>query len=352
MPPFQLFLAGLFMFLSATLAEKSSGWGPRDWKGLVTFGDSYTDDSRFEYFESHNNTPPPVGWEPPINNNTYSGGYTWGHFASQAANLTRFNYAVNGASCSNNITPRKYPPMNVWFRSVLEYEIPAYIADSEYVDAAGYRFMDIEPDETVYSIWIGTNDLGNGAFLTDSQVNNATIPDYINCVYTVLDKVYDNGGRYFVIMNLAPLQLAPQYATPENGGVAATPGYPNKGPNITEISYRMWEAVATANEVYHYRTPFEAVIADRYPEAQLALMDMNGLISEIYRNPIEYLAAPANVMGFINHCDLRKIHCQRQPNAASYLWFDELHPSERTHETLAKEFVNVVHGYSRWAEYY
>jgi hypothetical protein len=224
------------------------------------------------------------------NNNTYSGGYTWGYFASQAANLTRFNYGVNGAVCSNNITPRTYPPMKAWFPSVLEYEIPAYLADSEFVDPSGKRFMDIEPNETVYTIWIGTNDLGNSAFLTDSQVSGTTIPDYIDCVYNVLDMVYDNGGRYFVVMNLVPLQLTPQYATPENGGVAATPGYPNKGSNITEISYRMWEAVATVNEVYHYRTSFEAVIAIRYPGAQLAVMDMYGLVCLLFR--FSFLSTP------------------------------------------------------------
>jgi hypothetical protein len=29
---------------------------------LVAFGDSYTDDNRFNYFDAHNYTPPPRGW--------------------------------------------------------------------------------------------------------------------------------------------------------------------------------------------------------------------------------------------------------------------------------------------------
>ncbi|KAL4884282.1 SGNH hydrolase [Aspergillus karnatakaensis] len=346
-------LVAFVLFLGDTLAGSSTSWGPENWKALVTFGNSYTDDSRLDYFIDHNGTAPPVAWEQPVTgNNRYTGGYTWGHFAERAANLTRFNYALSGAVCSNEIIVRDYPPIHGILPSVLEYELPAYLADSEYVGPDGKKFMDIEADETVYSIWIGTNDLGFDAFLGDAQVRGTTIPDYVDCVYKVLDGVYDNGGRYFVIMNLVPLQLSPTYATLENGGVSGSPGHPVIGLNVTEKSYRMWEAVATVNEIYRYRTPFEAVIADRYPGAQLAVMDTYGLISEIYNNPIGYLDAPANVTGFLNHCTEGGVSCQQRPNAGSYLWFDALHPSERVHEILAKEFVSVVDGTSRWAIYY
>lgn len=160
---------------------------------------------------------------------------------------------------------------------MLEYEIPAYLADSKYIEPNGTKFMDIQLNETVFAMWIGTNDIGNNAFLTDSQVEGKTIPDYIECVYKALDSVYDNGGRYFVIMNMAPLQLTPQYATPENGGLESTGGWPNKGPNITEISYQMWEYVVMINDVYRYKTPYE-VWSGRYPGAQFAVMDMYGLV--------------------------------------------------------------------------
>ncbi|KAL2818159.1 GDSL lipase/esterase [Aspergillus cavernicola] len=347
-------IAAFFLLsLGATLATPSSHWGPRNWRTLVTFGNSYTDENRLDYFEQHDGEAPPVGWVQPINNDSWSGGHTWGYFASQSANLTHYySYAVAGAVCSNYITPRTYAPINAPYPSLLEYEIPAYIADSKHVTSSGQKFMDAGADETVYAIWIGTNDVGNNAFLTDSQVPNTTIPDYLECVYEALDGVYANGGRYFVIMNLAPLQLAPQYATPEHGGLAATPGYLSKGSNITEISYRMWESVVTINEVYHYKTPYEAVIAHRYPGAQLAVMDTYGLISDIYHNPIEYLTAPTNVTGYIHHCALQGGDCERRPNETSYLWYDELHPSARTMEIIGKEFVAVVEGNSEWVVYW
>ncbi|KAL4946037.1 hypothetical protein BDV06DRAFT_168252 [Aspergillus oleicola] len=345
--------AVLLLFLDTALAQRPYHWGPDNWKATVLFGNSYTDDSRFQYWADHNGTLPPVAWEQPANNESASGGYNWGYFAAEIANLTRFNYAVSGAVCSNHITPRIYDPIGEPWPSVLEYEIPAYIADSKYIDPeSGKKFMDIKQDETVYAMWIGTNDIGNNAFLTDSQVPGKTIPDYIECVFQALDGIYANGGRYFVIMNMAPLQLTPQYATPENGGLASTSGYPDKGANITEISYRMWETVVTVNDVFHYKTAYEAVIASRYPGAQLAIMNTYGLISEIYVHPDDYLDAPANVTGYVRHCD-ESGDCERLPNEHSFLWFDELHPSERADEIIGREFVNLVTGNnSRWATYW
>ncbi|KAE8383318.1 glycoside hydrolase superfamily [Aspergillus bertholletiae] len=320
---------------------------------LVTFGDSYTDDTRVAYFYAHNGSAPPVGWKQPEANSSASGGYIWGHFVASATNATRYNYAVSGGACSNKITPRTMSGLNMPYPSVLEYEIPAFLADSRYVDAQGNRFLDIPADETVYAIWIGTNDLGNYAFLTDSQVRGKVIPDYVECVYQALDRIYESGGRYFVLMNLAPLQLTPQYALPQNGGVTTVSWWPDKPDNQTLISYRMWEQVVNVNEAFRYRTPFEVLVAERYPEAGVAVMDMYGLLSNIYYNPDDWFGdVGANVTGFIKHCNAEGKDCVRLPGEENFMWFDELHPSETTDKFIAQEFVKVVNGESKWATYW
>lgn len=198
---------------------------------------------------------------------------------AQIAHVNRYNYAVRGAGCSNEITPREFDTIHAPYPSVLEYEIPAFLADSKYITREGKKFLHLPPKETVYAIWIGTNDLGSDAFITDSQVPGKTIPDVIECVYASLDRVYANGGRYFVLMNLPPLQLAPQYATPEMGGVRRDSWWEDKPANITEVSYRMWEQVSMANDVFGYKTPFEVHVARRYPGANVTVMDMFGLVS-------------------------------------------------------------------------
>ncbi|EED22785.1 GDSL lipase/acylhydrolase family protein [Talaromyces stipitatus ATCC 10500] len=328
----------------------SSKWRLKKFKSLVTFGDSYTDESRYGYFASHNGSAPPVGWVDPISNNTSSGGYIWARYVAISANVNLYDYAVDGAVCSNEISPRYVPSINGNFPSVLEYEVPAYVADSKFV-TNGSPFLDIPPWGTVYSMWIGTNDLGEDAFLTDSQVPGRSLPDYTECVFTALDKIYANGARYFVLQNVIPLQLVPLYATPKNGGVYATYGDTSGTPNVTETSYRMWESVKTVNEIYKYQLPFELLIRNRYPGAQFALMDMYSIISDIYYNPEQYLASPANVTGFIEHCDARG-ECSRLPNEESFLWYNYLHPSWKTDSIIAERFVEVVEGRSKYATYW
>ncbi|KAJ9307570.1 CAZyme family CE16 [Paecilomyces variotii] len=344
----------LSSWVAATAALPSTAWNLKSFKSLVAFGDSYTDESRLDYFASHNGSAPPVGWVDPINNDTASGGYIWPRFVADYAGVNLYDYAVAGAVCSNLITPRTFSTIKAPFPSVLEYEVPAYIADSKYVTQPGQKFLDIPAQETVYSMWIGTNDLGVDAFLTDSQVANKTISDYLECVYSAFDLIYANGARYFVLMNLAPLQLTPLYATPEKEGVRDNQYWPDKPDNRTEISYRMWEQVILVNEVYKYRTPFELLVARRYPGAHFAVMDMYGLISDIYNNPTAYLngSAPANVTGYINHCNINGTDCTRMPSPDSYLWFDELHPSQRTDQIIAENFIEVVRGKSKWATYW
>jgi phospholipase/lecithinase/hemolysin len=275
------------------------------------------------------------------------------------SNTKLYNYAVSGAVCSNSITPRFFSAINAPFPAVTEYEVPAFLADSKYTspNRTVGKFFTGKPRDTVYAIWIGTNDLGNNAFLTDSQIRGKTLADYVDCVYAVVDSLYKGAGaKYFVLMNLAPLYLLPQYATPENGGLPATQYFPEKaGMNITAVSYRMKTQVVTVNEVFAYRTPYETEIADRWDgDVKIANFDVGGLLTDMYYNPKNYLngTAPLNVTGIVNQCDLQGKNCVRKASPDSYMWFDELHPSEQTGRVVAREFVGVLSGKSKWAKYW
>ena len=134
-------------------------------------------------------------------------------------------------------------------------------------------------------MWIGTNDLGVWAFVTDSQVNGKTLTDYTDCVFESLDKIYATGARYFVLMNAAPLNLAPLYANDTVHGVGDNHYWPMKPTNHTVIAETMHEFVTTVNNVYKYQTPFEVLVAGRYPGANFAVFDVWQLISDIYYSP-------------------------------------------------------------------
>ena len=334
-------------------------WQASNFKSLITFGDSYTDESRLGYFGTHNGSAPPAGTLLPESNATAGGGYTWPRYVVRYTgdtvngvwdpSLTLYNYAVSGAVCSNYITPRydrilrsshftdslsTFKAINADFPSVLEYEVPAFIADqsaSRINTTEPYFEPALSASSAVYSIWIGTNDLGVWAFLTDSQVPGKVLSDYTDCVFQVLDKLYAVGGRAFVLMNAAPLQLAPLYANDTLNGVGDNQYWPQKPSNKTDIADKMHEYTTSVNNIYKYQTPYEALVAKRYPGANFALFDVWQLISDIYDNPSQYLngTQPLSVQGFEHHCSIDQTVCNLEYGGTSddsFLWYDELHP--------------------------
>lgn len=189
---------------------------------------SYTDENRLSYFLSHNGSAPPPGLLLPPSNATAGGGVTWARWVSDYTGAKLYNYAVSGAVCDNNIIYRfvEYGP----FPDVV-YEVNAFVADVNYINKSTHTntlYTDRKPGNTVYSMWIGTNDLGVDAFLTDSSLHETTIPDYVDCIYDKFDQIYKEGGRYFVLMNTAPLQLSPLYGMPDAGGLTASHYWPDK----------------------------------------------------------------------------------------------------------------------------
>ena len=185
--------------------------------------------------------------------------------------------------------------------------------------------------DAVYAIFIGTNDLGVWAFLTDSQVPGKVLSAYTDCVYQSLDKIYAAGARVFVLMNTIPLQLAPLYANATVNGVGDNQYWPMKPTNHTQISDVMHEYTTSVNNIYKYQTPFEALVAKRYPGASFANFDVWSLFSDFYDNPSEYLNGrePLTVEGYEHHCNLNGTDCTLQYNGSSpdsFLFYDELHP--------------------------
>lgn len=138
-------------------------------KSLVTFGDSYTD----VVLVSDGGTPWPV----------YVAGYT-------GARL--FPYARAGATCSNDLTFRPFPPL---FGS----QIPAFLADKN------NGTIQVDPHSTLYTLWLGTNDIGVSSLLTGDS--SASIVDVAGCLVNWVKVMYDNGARNFLFQNVSWLTI-------------------------------------------------------------------------------------------------------------------------------------------------
>ncbi|KAF8316666.1 GDSL lipase/acylhydrolase family protein [Clavulina sp. PMI_390] len=336
--------------LSCQAATRSNGF---PFKSLVSFGDSYTDEGRLAYLQAHNGSMPPTHTFLPPSNNNADGGYIWGRFVANATGMNLYDYAVSGAACSNLLTGRYSAkiPGGGFFPSVQEEEIPAFLADWQY-NSSSHGHTDsklaLDPDTTVYSIWIGTNDLGRGSLITDEGAPGVSLTNVSDCVVNAMVKLYEAGARYIVFQNLVPLYLTPLYATPENGGVRTY-----LDGNLTAISEKMRTLTLGVNQIWKYQVP---AVAATLKDAKISLFDSFGLIMDIRNNPTQYLSPPYNITGYLNHCTVAD-NCTTSWNydpdhPDGYLWYDELHPSQKTESIVAKEFVKAMQKQSKYATYF
>lgn len=303
----------------------------RTLKNLVAFGDSYTDKI-----------------------NVGDGGIAWPVYVSSYSNnsVSVYDFAHSGATCSNVITPRP-------FRSVMETQVPEYKANvtkkagSTYIVGSNGTYVPLASQDTLYSIWIGTNDVGagTGALLTD-PLENVSVVNTTACVFDWVKSLYDQGARNFLIQNMIPLYLTPMYS--------AT-GYPTKfwNPprNQTEWAIFMAEMVRAGNELQALRTKY--IAPSLFPGARIGIFDSYGLFNDMYKNPAKYLIGPDyNVVDAANACEYYPKNdswaCFTQPKGRwdSYLWFDELHPSEQANRVVARHILDALSGKGPFVSWY
>ncbi|KAI0340169.1 hypothetical protein BDW22DRAFT_445718 [Trametopsis cervina] len=273
-------------------------------KNLVTFGDSFSD------VNSYSNGSPLL----------------WPQYAAAYGNFSLHPYAKNSAVCSEKLTPR-----STRGPGILEDELPAYFNDT----ASG---LYLDPDSTIYTLWIGTNDLGPEGLLVGLNPPNTTIVDVSRCPLDWIKAIYDVGGRNFIIQNAAPLQYSVQYQA--DGYLN---GYWLIPHNTTEWNIAIKQSIAAYNELVSLY--LQNLAHTELPGAHIGLFSSYGLFEDIHDHPQKYLngTAPFNVTGCVHSCPVG-VDCTTAEGTErdSFMWYDEVHPSEQTHRVIAKILSDAI----------
>jgi len=85
------------------------------------------------------------------------------------------------------------------------------------------------------------------------------------------------------------------------------------------------------------------------------VFDVHSLMTDIFNHPGQYLngTTPPNVTGQYYKCNVDQSVCTSAKGSADgYLWYDELHPTQRTDQIIAREFIKVTSGTSKYATYW
>ncbi|OBZ65298.1 hypothetical protein A0H81_14748 [Grifola frondosa] len=269
-------------------ARASSRAHPNQIKNIVTFGDSYSDIVL-----------------------AGDGGTAWPLYVARYADLTLYPFARAGATCSNNLTFRPFP-------SIFESQLPLYFTEKQ------NGTLELNPEETVYTLWIGTNDVGVNSIITGSQTPGVTVVNTTECAINWVKTLYQSGARNFIFQNMIPLQHTILYSADS---------YPNHywtAPrNTTEWSVYMTELVNSGNALSKLMLQN---LAPTLHGSHLGLFDSYGLFSDILSNPQDFLngTAPLNVTAPYSRA------------SSNFMWFDELHPSEQTDRVLARQLANGI----------
>jgi hypothetical protein len=111
------------------------------------------------------------------------------------------NFAIAGATCNNASTPR-------WFPDVARDELGAFLNYSQGKPAVLPPFFDLHPnksmhlpaEETLYSLWIGTNDVGQ--LISGLGAPGVSIVDTSRCAVDWISTLYKSGARKFLFQNV------------------------------------------------------------------------------------------------------------------------------------------------------
>ena len=136
----------------------------------------------------------------------------WGHNAARLRGARRRLYPLPVREVRRYVLeqPHERP-----FPSVFKSQLPTYFAEIP------NGSLKLNPEETIYTLWIGTNDVGANALLTGGQAPGVTIADTVACAVDWVSTLYKSGARNFIFQNVSlfvPAQL---------------PKFPKKGPPLT-----------------------------------------------------------------------------------------------------------------------
>lgn len=175
------------------------------------------------------------------------------------------------------------------------------------------------PKNTLFTIWIGGNDLlkfgrGESAFVDPQLLIANAIENVINSMSTLAS----SGAMNILVINLPDLGKSPAYNSRSAQEIEA----------VTGLSMAFNNALAQGID------NFSAI----FPEVQVISFDIFTNLNEIINSGIF-----ANVTGTYMVLDQEGNRTgQTNEPAEDYLFWDSIHPTTRAHETVADEIGDVL----------
>lgn len=159
-------------------------------KKIIFFGDSLSDNGNIYEYLLH-----VIPKSPPYFEGRFSNGYIWAEDVGKYyydKNYADYRiYAVGGATAVFHMPSTKFISP-----ATLDVEVDKYLLDTIFRDRSKVLFV----------LWIGGND-----YIFDADKNpNETTDAVVNKIADEINRLYDHGGRHFLVLNLPDLSKVPE----------------------------------------------------------------------------------------------------------------------------------------------
>ncbi|KAI8377413.1 GDSL lipase/esterase [Radiomyces spectabilis] len=263
-------------------------------KHLVTFGDSYTtqylDVSTLQYG---------------CTNCTSAGGPNWVEYFSWSINITYWNLAYNSAPVSNAIVGQQGSSVIDVTQQVSEL-FPQYIKKAaKFLDSAN-------GSNTLYTVWVGINDID---LTYDWNATSALDQRIMQQYAQLMNDLHMHGASQFLFFSVPPIDRSPMWQ--------------NHGPSTANV-------IKSRVQDFNKKMKMMARTFQNTNDGKYFYFDVWSVFTELLDNPSRY--GFQNVDSYCGDSN-RNGSCLPEDE---YFWHNDLHPTSKVHEYVAKELVRYL----------
>ncbi|KAH8693799.1 GDSL lipase/esterase [Talaromyces proteolyticus] len=255
---------------------------------MFSFGDSYTTTS-FNSSAVQPSPDNPMG-NPELGQGTATDNVNWVGYMTTVYNksvVLNYNLAVYGATVNDSVVDNE--PEDLVYQ--ISNDFRSHYCLSSFASSPRWS-----PDASLFTIWIGINDIQFSYQNTDPF---GKIPLVLQSYFRLVEQLYECGARRFLIINVPPTTRTPKMLLFENWHRKIHQRV------VTSFNRQLEQGV------YHWRK--------QHKSASMVLFDSWSFMTKILDNPREY--------GFLNS-DCIGDRC---------IWWDGYHPSSAFHRLLAAD---------------
>ncbi|KAI8091879.1 GDSL lipase/esterase [Thamnidium elegans] len=262
-----------------------------NFKNIIAFGDSYTDNGSFsKFYKSKSYRISKSSLSPSTSEiERHADGPLWVEYLIELFdNALLFDFARSGATVINDLISR--PPEDMYM------QIEAYIESKA------------PTKHSIYFLWMGVNDIFELFKLqpNDNPQRQEILDGVIDSIHQDLVRLYKSGANHIMLLGLIPLETAFIYSNLS-----------------TQTKLELKNLVSDYNQrLTSVMTEFQ----QETPMISSSFFNMHRLFQSILDQ---------SQVNAATHCD-KGTHCK------DLVWWDNLHPSTSTHLKIANAIYKAV----------